>query len=211
MYTDIAWDFDGTLCDSYPHITYMFQQALRQLGVRMSMEELDPLVSVTVEHAEDVLCGPLHLDRERLHAIFREGDDTPDYGRVTPFPGVREALQAVLDLGGRNHLYTHRRRASVYDYLDHYDLTKYFSLAITADDGYPRKPDPAALKALMREGSIPKDKLMMVGDRPIDIDAAWGAGCASCFFNSHHLPVPAHATWQVDDYPHFIKLLHGQA
>jgi phosphoglycolate phosphatase-like HAD superfamily hydrolase len=32
MITDVAWDFDGTLCDSYPFILNNFRTALSEVG-----------------------------------------------------------------------------------------------------------------------------------------------------------------------------------
>lgn len=207
MITDIAWDFDGTLCDSYPLITYSFQTALEQVGVHVSMQEVRKWVTITVPDAATHFHQLYHFDLPVMMQLFRQRNEQIDYERVVPFPGVGDALRQVVAHGGRNHLYTHRLATSVLQYLDHYGLRKYFTIELTADKGFPRKPDPTALLTLMEKGKIKAEHLLMVGDRPIDIDAAFNAHAASCFFNSNHLSIPVHATYAVDSYPEFCSLL----
>ncbi|MDD7202214.1 MAG: HAD hydrolase-like protein [Sphaerochaetaceae bacterium] len=207
MITDIAWDFDGTLCDSYPLITYSFQMALEKVGVHVSTQEVRKWVTITVPEAAAHFHQLYDFDLPGMMQLFRQRNEQIDYERVIPFPGVDKALEQVIAYGGRNHLYTHRLSTSVLQYLEHYGLRKYFTIELTADKGFPRKPDPTALLTLMGKGNIKAEHLLMVGDRPIDIDAAFNAHAASCFFNSNHLPRPIHATYAVDTYPEFCVLL----
>ena len=207
MITDIAWDFDGTLCDSYPLIIHAFQMALKKVGIEASNDEVRKWVTITVGDATRHFHEHHPFDLDTFMACYRAYDEKIDFGLVEPFAGVEEALKQVISYGGRNHLYTHRLAPSVFQYLEHYDLRKYFSIEFTASQGFPRKPDPTALLALMNVGHIEASHLMMVGDRPIDIDAAHAAHAYSCFYNSNQLPRPAHADYQVDDYGQFCDLL----
>ncbi len=208
MISDIAWDFDGTLCDSYPHITHSFLNALKECGIRPSVQEVRSQVVTTVPEAIAYFQEKYHADPLFLASAFKKYNEMPDFERVTPFPDVERALCTVMQKGGRNHLYTHRSGASTLAYLDHFHLTGYFTLLFTSDKGFPRKPDPSALLALMARGKIKPEEMMMVGDRPIDIEAAYNAHAFGCFFNSNHLPVPEHAFWSVDTYAQFILLLN---
>jgi phosphoglycolate phosphatase-like HAD superfamily hydrolase len=54
------------------------------------------------------------------------------------------------------------------------DLRGFFSAVVGGDSHHGRKPDPAALLALMQSGPEPS---VMVGDSPADAQAAAAAGC----------------------------------
>lgn len=207
MITHVAWDFDGTLMDSYPFIITSFQESLSELGLKRPYEEVSNKVRVTVPDAARFYAGTYHIDYDRLLALFAEKNKRMDFALVTPFPHVEDALKGVISHGGRNHLYTHRQKVSAERYLDHYGLLGYFTEEISSEDPYPRKPAPDALLGLKGKLGCRKDELMMVGDRPIDIDAAYNAGCISCFYDSNKLGIPLHATYHVDDYTEFEALL----
>ena len=50
---------------------------------------------------------------------------------------------------------------------------------MTADDGFPRKPDPASMLYLKDKYAI--ESGLVIGDRPIDIEAGQRAGMANLF------------------------------
>jgi phosphoglycolate phosphatase-like HAD superfamily hydrolase len=56
--------------------------------------------------------------------------------------------------------------------------------AVTHDDGYPRKPDPAAFVAALERHALPREGTMTVGDRDIDILAGQAAGVVTCLFGA---------------------------
>ena len=58
-----------------------------------------------------------------------------------------------------------------------------FADAVTADDGFPQKPAPDALRFLMRKHGLDGRACVMVGDRDIDLDAGKNAGMATCLFD----------------------------
>jgi len=205
MHTDFAWDFDGTLCDSYPHILRCFRQTLEEAGIHDSDEHILSHITVTVGKAITYYQEHFGAPKE-MYRRFHELDEEPDWQHVTPFPGVLETLQEVRDKGGRNLLYTHRHQ-SVMRYLDHYGMTPLFSSFVTGEDHCAPKPAPDGLRLLMERAKSAAENLVMVGDRSIDIDAAWNAGAKSCFFNSNGQEIPQHATWHVQDYRELRALL----
>lgn len=208
MITDIAWDFDGTLFDSYPFILECFRKALLDCGFTDSDERILAHIKVTVTNALHFYGTTYGIPQEMLLACFQRYNKTPNWDLVKPYPGVRDCLAFVVESGKRNHLYTHRSKEAV-SYLEHSGLKGFFSSFITSEDGFPPKPAPDALNALTAKRHIKHENLLMVGDRPIDIDAAWNAGCQSCFYNSNRLPQPQHATYHVDDYRQLQQLFRN--
>jgi len=59
-----------------------------------------------------------------------------------------------------------------------------FSASITGDDGYSRKPDPAAFVAALELCDLPRGETITVGDRDIDILGGQAAGLFACLFGT---------------------------
>jgi phosphoglycolate phosphatase len=56
------------------------------------------------------------------------------------------------------------------------DVAQYFSTVVGSRPNLPRKPDPASLHHALETMNIPADAAVMVGDSPVDIEAARAAG-----------------------------------
>ena len=50
-YTDVAWDFDGTLIDTYPNLVRIFKEMLNEYGYTVSKEEIHMKMSVSIGYA----------------------------------------------------------------------------------------------------------------------------------------------------------------
>jgi len=194
-YTDVVWDFDGTLFDSYPHMIRSFRQALATCGILDRDETLESLIVISVGHAvryyQDVYHAPDDLiDR------YRRIERIIDTSAIRSFSGIPDVLQFISASGRRNHLFTHRD-ASALPYLEHDHLDQYFSELVTAEKGFALKPSPDAIRHIISLYGIEPGQLLMVGDRSIDLESAKNAGADSCFFNTNHLPVPVSADYQL--------------
>ncbi|MCK9287725.1 MAG: HAD-IA family hydrolase [Sphaerochaetaceae bacterium] len=196
-HTDIAWDFDGTLFDSYPHMFLAFKRALNENGIYDSDDSILSHMLVSVRDAA-VFYQNEQIDAPSLMKLYRTYGSPTDFNMVKPFDGMIDLLKKVVDHGMRNHLYTHRGTSSL-EYFDYFGLKDLFCEMITAEDNYPLKPDPSALLHIINDNGIESQQLLMVGDRDIDCLAAKNAGAKSCFFNSNKLPVPEFVDYAVDD------------
>ncbi len=77
---------------------------------------------------------------------------------------------------------THRGRKGLLELLAAHRMTDYFAGFLTHDDGYPKKPDPAAMRAILQAYTLPPAETIAVGDREIDILAGLAAGLFTCLF-----------------------------
>lgn len=199
MITDIAWDFDGTLCDSYPHITSCACRALEEAtGKTAGWDEMSHWVHISVGTARDHFI-PDPGGRRAFDSLFARLNDTVDYASVKPFPGILDVLAAFQKEGCQSHVYSHRG-PGLEDYLDHWGFRPYMDIVISQKDNFPRKPAPDALLSLMKRRGIGEKNLLMAGDRPIDIDAAKNAGARALFFDTGNCPVPRNADWVTDSW-----------
>ena len=117
-------------------------------------------------------------------ALERACED--DFARLSaeespPFPGVIELCRHICAGGGKNVIVTHRWRRSTMELLAVHGMAGYFAGCITRDDGYPRKPDPAAFVAALAAYELQPEETLTVGDRDIDILAGQAAGLWGCF------------------------------
>ena len=101
-----------------------------------------------------------------------------------PFKDTEKVLQAVIDAGKKNFIYTHRAKESTVYYLEKYDLMKYFSDMVTADDNFPYKPNPTALIHLSEKHGFDKTQAIMIGDREIDVASGVNAGMEGCLLTT---------------------------
>lgn len=196
-YTDIAWDFDGTLVDTYPNCTRAFREALESYGCTADEEEVRLKMSVTIRHAEEFYAEKFELDRLELHTRYKQKEGfRPD--AMVLYPGIEEILKAVKDSGRRNHLYTNRNHDAV-RYLEAFGIRQYFDGMYTQENIGKLKPAPDGLRKLCGDYRIIPKKLLMVGDRLVDVQAAKAAGADACFYNTNGIRVPEEADILVRD------------
>ena len=74
-------------------------------------------------------------------------------------------------------------RAQLLKLLRYYSIEDFFDTIITNEDGFPNKPDPASFLHVINQNKVPKEKVIAIGDREIDIQAARTINVKSCYFN----------------------------
>jgi HAD superfamily hydrolase (TIGR01549 family) len=181
---NLIWDVDGTLFDTYPAMAAAMRATLAELGADVPMERLETLARVSMDHCIETVSEAHRLDAQVILKGFLQHYASISSEDQPPYPGVRDVCEAILSAGGKNVIVTHRRRAATAALLAAHDMERYFADAITYDDGYPRKPDPAAFVAALEQNALLREETMTVGDRDIDILAGQAAGVATCLFGA---------------------------
>jgi len=179
---NLIWDLDGTLFDTYPAMVAAMQEALAGLGVDAPADQLEALMRVSVSHCTEAFAVAHQLRDEDIVRAFLQCYERARPEDQPPFPGVREVCAAVTTAGGKNAIVTHRRRATTGMLLADHNMQDLFVGAITADDGLPRKPDPAAFQTALRLFGLPAEQTLAVGDRDIDILGGQAAGLCTALF-----------------------------
>jgi phosphoglycolate phosphatase-like HAD superfamily hydrolase len=185
MYRNIIWDLDGTLFDTYPAITNAFRAALADLGKDAPLDWIESLAKKSIGFCETTLAGHFQVSEEELDRRFVERYDqfSPDEQR--PFPGVTTICGYICSIGGKNVIVTHRGKVGTAKLLSVHHLASYFAGALTRDDGYPKKPNPAAFEAVLGEYGLARAETLAVGDRDIDMQAGRAAGLFTCLFGAY--------------------------
>ena len=92
--------------------------------------------------------------------------------------------------------------------LDAFDMRRFFSAWITADDEYPDKPDPTSFLAIMKAESLKPAETLAIGDRDIDILAGQAADLTTCLFND--LTVNADPSMHFSNFDKLLSFLQSQ-
>ena len=201
------WDMDGTLVDSYPAIVPAAQLACSEFGLHFSTEEIHKaVIRTSVGTFLETECSKHGLDPTPVKTRFNQLNDT-HIDAIRAIPHVKETLEALVKAGHSCFVYTHRGE-SCRAILTQTGLLSYFTEVVTALDGFPRKPNPAAILYLMEKYHLSPSASFYVGDRSLDVEAANNAGIGSILFLDPSSPIEAtgHETYVVKDLLEILNL-----
>jgi phosphoglycolate phosphatase-like HAD superfamily hydrolase len=182
MFRNIIWDVDGTLFDTYPAIAKAFQVALNDLGKDASLEWIESLAKISLGHCVTALANQCQLNKEAIGQAFGEHYEHTPPEEQPPFPGVITVCEYICSLGGMNVIVTHRGHKGTNELLAAHKMAHYFTDCLARDDGYPKKPHPAAFEAVLKRHNLRREETMAVGDRDIDVLAGRATGIFTCLF-----------------------------
>lgn len=163
---NILWDFDGTICNSYPAYAKLFYETTKK---GESGHEVLQHLKISFSHAFEYF----QLTKQEINA-FMEKNHELDMAQLPPFSYIEE----VLKQADHNVVMTHKDRATVERVLENYDLAQYFTEIVTPEDGFPRKPDSASYQYLHQKYHL----TLAIGDRELDLIPAKKIGVATCMF-----------------------------
>ena len=86
----------------------------------------------------------------------------------------------------KSYLYTHSGSV-VTDMLKNMGLLDRFKFILDSSYGFPSKPAPDALLYLLKRFGLDARSCMMIGDRPIDVQAGKNAGMLGCLWDADSL------------------------
>jgi phosphoglycolate phosphatase-like HAD superfamily hydrolase len=206
-YRHLIWDFDNTLCATYPAMAQALQGALRVEDIESPIEPiLDLLHETLLSDCIATIARQHDLDLDPFKMRFLDDYAAMPLAEQRPYPGVVAILERVRENGGKNFLFTHRGCKTLTEALRVHDLARFFTEALSTQDGYPRKPDPGAFNHLIDTYALPHDRTLCVGDRDLDIQAGEAAGLDTCLFGAQPTEA-AQPTYVIDDYQQLDAIL----
>lgn len=184
MVQAILWDFDGTICDTYPAIARAVNQALAQFGAAADLERVIELTSISLDACVRTLAAEHAIPYADLDAVFTVTYRSVQPKNQPPFPGFADFCAWASQHGVQHFMITHRRRESLLRLLATHNLTHYFTHIIAADDGFPKKPAPDALIYILNKYGIMPSNALLVGDRDFDVRAGQAADIPTALFRA---------------------------
>ena len=172
----LLYDLDGTLIDTAEDLTRAANQMLKTLDyppisraqvLRYVGEGLQQLVARCVGSDDPELIS-------RGIALFWASYSHHLVDRSRPYP----AAPRVLDYfhGRIQAVVTNKPHSLARRLLDTLGLGGYFIDIIGAEGAYPNKPNPAAVRALLRRTGLVRAQALLVGDSRIDVETGRRAG-----------------------------------
>lgn len=185
----ILFDYDGTLFDTRPAIAHCIERAFAERG-RPSPPKERALATISTGWplAESLIAldKSLRRDRHALNDLIRTyrqlylSEGTP---LLRPFSGVESVLQQLHADGTKSIVISNKGIEAIRRSLDETGLLPFIDMVFGDQPGLPKKPDPSVLTEhiLPRYNSLPRDRILIVGDTESDILFAKAAGIAACW------------------------------
>ena len=164
----ILFDLDGTLTDSGDGIINCAILALEHFGLPVpSREEMRVFVGPPL-HESFIHHGVPADKAEEAIRVYRSRYVPIGAYENTPYPGIRELLEALKAEGHKLYVATSKPEAMSIKILEHFDLAKYFDMICGATMDTSRSTKEAVIAYLLEQNSR-ADNMIMVGDTKFDI------------------------------------------
>lgn len=182
----ILFDLDGTLTDSGEGIINCAILALQHFGLPIpSREEMRVFVGPPLQESFIRHGVPAGRAEEAVR-IYRSRYIPIGKFENTPYPGIREMLEALKADGHKLYVATSKPEAMSIEILEHFDLARYFDQICGATMDFSRSSKEAVIAYLLEQNGR-SDNTVMVGDTKFDIlgaashgipaiGVAWGYG-----------------------------------
>ena len=189
MKKTILFDLDGTLTDSGEGIINCVIYALERFGLPIpERDSLRYFVGPPLHESFIKQGVPAHRAEEAV-AVYRERYVPTGMFENTPYPGVRELLEALKAEGHTLYVASSKPEWMCVEILKHFDLAKYFTMICGATMDASRTNKEAVIEYLIQENGR-ADNMIMVGDTKFDvlgakvhgipcIGVSWGYGLVS--------------------------------
>ncbi len=172
----IIYDLDGTLADTRKDISLAANHMLRTFGApEVSEEEVAGYVGRGVfELVKRCLRSEDEKKIEKGIKVYRKyyGEHLLDHTCL--YPGARNLLDYFRTR--KQAVVTNKPGSFSKDILAGLGVGDYFTEVIGGDSKFPKKPDPAAVAALMKKEKTLPDQTLFIGDSCVDIETSRRAG-----------------------------------
>lgn len=182
----VVFDLDGTLVDSLPDIAAALNHGLQVHGLAPFSTDMvatlvgDGIVALARRALEaQPHPAPVSPTAEALAQTVWEHYLQHPCVQTKPYDETIETLESLKAQGVPMVVLTNKPGNIARPLLESLNLLDWFVEVIGDGDGFPRKPDPAVLLALMERHRARPEWTLMVGDGVPDVQVAKAAGCVA--------------------------------
>jgi phosphoglycolate phosphatase len=188
----VIFDLDGTLVDSAPDIGWALGAALAEAGVEPPpLPEIKHMVGdgarALIERALQRASATRDVDALLARYTGHYHDHLCVDSRV--FPGVEAALDLLARGGVGAAVVTNKPGALARGLLGGLGLSARFAAIIGEDDGFARKPDPAAARAVLERAGVSAARSAVIGDGLADLRLARATGARAIAATWGYVPL----------------------
>ena len=171
----VIYDLDGTLVDTADDITQSVNHVLGELGGHpMRRADVIPFIG---RGLRELIASCVQTEDprviERGMASYRAYYTKHLLDSTALYPAAQRVLEHFKDR--RQAVVSNKPNPFTQDILTGLGVADYFIEVIAGDSGYPRKPDPTGIRAIMEKTGHGAHETLLVGDSPIDVEAGRNA------------------------------------
>ncbi len=175
------WDLDGTLLDSYEVTVTSLYYTYKEFNIELDKNDI---LKEVITYSVSTFIAKMHEKygisydqiKDRLSEISGR-----ERANIKLIKHAKEILEYLREQGIKSFVFTHRGNSTI-EVLTRLGLVDCFEEIITGKDGFPRKPDPAAINYFVKKYDLKRENTFYVGDRTIDIECAENAHVKSIMF-----------------------------
>ncbi len=177
-YRSYFFDADGTLIDTTEMIYRCFCYSLGECGRNgVSREQIVSHIGLTLRRQMELYLGPLSDERyEEVRSLHMNYQLQIYPHHLKAFPGVKEGLESLKELGKTCGVVSSRMRETLTLYLQVTGLLDYLDMIITPEDTSAHKPEPDPLLEALKRAAVRPEHAVYVGDAAFDIECGAAAG-----------------------------------
>ena len=212
----LCFDLDGTLIDSRGDIAGCINYALNHFGLTsISEETIADLVGHgirnTVVKALDYL-NYNFADREEAGNLAVDYYAKNPVVKTTVYNGVKEGLKKLKEAGFYIGVVTNKIQPLTEKVLSILKISEYLDFVHGAECGFPLKPAPDSILAMIEKANVFKENTFMIGDGMTDIKTGRNAGVKICLVTyGYNTPQDVDVDMRADSFAEltekFISLL----
>lgn len=178
-YRYILFDLDGTVTNPEEGITKSFAYALEHMGIHVEdRTELRKVIGPPLMQSFDEFYHFSHEQALAATAKYRERYEVKGWAENEVYEGMEETLKVLSEQGAKLILATSKPERFAVRIMEHFGLTKYFTMLCGADDyAKDRSTKEQVVRyALEQNGITDIGEVIMVGDRKYDVVGAAAVG-----------------------------------
>jgi phosphoglycolate phosphatase len=176
MRKHLLWDLDGTLTDPQEGIVACIQHALRSSNKTVpSHEELLWCIGPPLHHSfRQLNPGATEEETHRLVELYRERFSTKGIHENKLFPGIQKLLERLPD--HKHYLATSKPLVFASEILRNFKIDRHFTGIYGSELGGALSEKPELIAHILKKENIPKNDVVMIGDRKFDVLGAKAVG-----------------------------------
>jgi HAD superfamily hydrolase (TIGR01509 family) len=176
----VLFDVDGTLIDSNGAHARAWTDALRDHGIAADVDRVRGLIGMGSDKLIPIVAGVSETS-EAGRAVVRRKKEL--FARLLPqlqpTKGARALLSLLREAGITLAIATSAGDKELQDLLAQAGLEGLIPTRTSKDDAGNSKPEPDIVHAALAKAGASRDRTLLVGDTPYDIEAAHRAGIVS--------------------------------
>lgn len=181
MYKACIFDLDGTLTDTLESMTRSVNLTLEEMG--LPVITLDQCREFVGSGARKLMertlktCGDEELVRieEAMKIYGRVFAENCTY-HVKPYDGIEEMLKELKEKGIYLAVLSNKPDGQARNVIHTFFGDELFEYVQGQKEEIPRKPDPAAVFAIMEKAGVSREECVYIGDSDVDMHTGKNAG-----------------------------------